>query len=578
MRKRICLGLALLPSLMILTSGCGKKKAVDPIAILEPAPEQAKPATEVDKSWDKSLADLRGKSVERRAAAIQNITRYDAATAIPALLNLLDDKGFTEGAILIGIPNSTREAAIIALLKLGPAGEKAALEKGAPVLSVALSHPNADVREHAILAFALLGPKANTSADFLKACADPADNVRRAAYDALSKTGSLQATSLMPLLVHADAKIIYDAARQLNAIEKLPKEIIPLLIDALKKPVADKEKDEATLARLDVAEALASFGKEAEPAIPVLMELLQATSEEDFIKFYRQRSNSGLEESPVMMALRKIGQPAVAPLMAAADSNKNFVRWQATQVLAGMGPDAKEALPTLQATFDKEFERKDANFNVMATTAVAVVQLGGDPAPIITKMTALLDNPNDAIRYEALRIFARFGRKGAGALNAVVRMLNDLEKQVQEQAVKTIQAFGPAAKEAVPALAAKLADPEFNVRRSAAAALRTLGPLSVEATPLLINQLSEMDDALRREVIETLTAIGPGAKAAGPNLAKSVKSPDGRESALAIQALAAIEADPKEVSAELIAALNAKDAETRRSRGHHAWQDRRQLA
>ena len=551
----------------LLSIGCGKKEPV-PVAV-EAGGQASTTPQEKSVPIGNYIADLKQRSLDKRAAAIRGIIQYDESVAIPALLEVLADKGYTDGAVVVGQPNSTREGAIIALLKFGATGEKEAVEKALPALIALLKDANPGVREHTILAIALLGPKAkNAAGDLLKSCEDGNEIVRRTAYDTLQKVGGGHAADFASMLRNKDPKVVYDAAKALNAIRPLPKEVIGLLVDVLKNTPGEMEPDEAVLTRMEVAEALASFGKDAESAVPVLIKVLQTTTIEDFDKFFRPKPGNGPDaarndESPAMMALRKIGKPAVNDLKAALNSDKPLVRWQAARVLAGIGPDAAAALPDLQTIFDKEFERKEGQVAVISACGLAIVQIGGDPTKIVGKIAELLAIPDPQLRFDVVRILARFGRKGEAAVMAILPLLDDEQEAIRAQASDTLRAMGPAAKAAIPALGKKLADPQLEVRRSAALTLKGLGPIAAETSPQLAKLLLDEDDAVRRECMETIIAIGPGAKATVPELTKLVKALDARERLLAMDALGVIGPDAKTAAPELLAALAAKDTETR---------------
>jgi HEAT repeat protein len=565
MRCPFCLIAVAALAFLNLSLGCNKKSAA-PVAD-GGGRDGSKPSTD-KKALDKLIADLKNSTVERRAEAVRGFEQLDADEAIPPLLEALGDKGFTKGAFYPGEANSTREAAVLALLKFGDGGVTALLEKGLPTLTAGLTDANEGVREHSALAIGLIGPKAKSAAEeLLKRCSDADDNVRRATYDALQRLGGLKAQQLAKLLLKADKpKIIYDAARALNAIRPLPKEVVADLADFLKREPADTEATEEGLARFEVADALSSLGKDAEPAIPALMQVLRSTNEEDFDKLFRPRpggdpSERRNDESPAMAALRKIGKPAVPALLEALRNPMALVRWQAAMTLAGIGPEAKEALPALQTALDEEFKRTEISPDVVGAAALAIVQLGGEATPAVAKVVELLKADSEQVRYGVVRLLARFGRKGATAVTTIIPLLDSPSEAIRAQTAETLRAFGPAAKAAVPALAKKLADEEIEVRRGAANTLKSLGPVAVEAVPDLVKLLGDEDEAIRREAIEALIAIGPSAKASVPELTKRLKAPGDKERLLAIEALGIMGTDAKTAAPELVGLLAEKDAD-----------------
>jgi HEAT repeat protein len=555
---------ALAVALSLVAAGCSKKSDA-PVKVEDGGAADGK-GPGLGKALDRTIGDLKANSVAKRAAALRGITQFDPEEAIPSLVEALDDKTFTEGAVYPGEPNSTREAVVLALLKLGAEGEKALTESGLPVLIKGLKDDSNGVREHTALAIGLLGAKGKPTADALtNLCGEKNDNVRRAAYDALARVGGASPKAIAVLLNRPDSKVAYDAARALNTMRPLPKDIIPALESALKKPVGIMEPDEVGLTRMEVAEALAGFGKDAAPAVPALVGVLKATTEEDFDKYFRPRtggdpSGQRNDESPAMMALRKIGKPAVPALVEALKDDSPLVRWQAAMVLAGIGPDAKEALPALKEARDAEIKRPEVSPDVVTAAALAEVQLGGDPAEPVAAVVELLKTPNAQLRYYVARVLGRFGRKGAGATEALTGLLDDMAEAVRAQAADSLRALGPAAKSAIPALAKKLADEDEAVRRSALDALKALGPVAAEAAPEMAKLLG-MEGSLQRAAAEALAAIGPGARTAVPALAKLLHSKDDREKTAAAEALTAIGPGAKAAAPDLVAMLEEKDSE-----------------
>lgn len=522
-----------------------------------------KPQVDYQKKFDELMVELKHKAPGRRANAIVGIVEFKDE-AIPYLIGALSDKGVSETPAQPGQPGSTREAAVIALQRIGPAGEKALINDGLPVLLGGLLESNAAVLEHTIAAIGQIGPKAkNAGVDIAKHISSTNDNVRRAAYDALTRIQNTPLEPVLALLTNPEPKVAADAARALSSIRPLPKDAIGTLIYHLKvDPSKLPDADEYKFVRDEIADALASFGEQAKEAVPALVELLRSTKEEDFNKHFRPRSGS--DESPAMIALRRIGKPAVAEVSALLDSPQGFVRWQAARVLGGIGPDARDALPALKASFDKELTRGEmAHLGAYITLALAQAHLGADAGPIVAKLAELLSHKEEPVRLETLRALARFGRKAESAVMAIIPLLDDKQEMISAQAADTLRVIGPAAKVAVPALAKKLADPDLNVRRNALKTIRSFGAVVVEVVPELIKLLSDMDEAFRREAVEVIASIGPPAKAAVSDLTKLLKSEDDREKTVVLQALAAIGPDAASAGKEIVPIANGKDRDLR---------------
>ena len=140
-----------------------------------------------------------GRADARRDAAdaLAELAEEDAEV-VPALVELLRDKSNAgPGKTLAAQVSSTREAAVVALLRCGPTGEAALRDKGYPILRDGLADPSPAVREHTAYTIGLLGPKAKTLApDLQKLCTNPDARVRGAAFDALRSVGGADPVGL----------------------------------------------------------------------------------------------------------------------------------------------------------------------------------------------------------------------------------------------------------------------------------------------------------------------------------------------------------------------------------------------
>jgi HEAT repeat protein len=98
-----------------------------------------------------------------------------------------------------------------------------------------------------------------------------------------------------------------------------------------------------------------------------------------------------------------------------------------------------------------------------------------------------------ANRYQAAHALGEMGPSVEGALQALVRSLEDPHGTVRWEAVKGLAKFGPAAKDAAPALRKCLNDPEQSVRMAAEAALREIVKEAkrIAVEPRIYNQLRQ---------------------------------------------------------------------------------------
>jgi HEAT repeat protein len=546
-------------------AGCKKPTPVVDDAPGEGSADVAK-RPEAKKPLDQVVAELKDKKLEKRTAAVSAIGKYDQDQAVPALLKLLADTSVMDAAPILREPNSAREAGILALQEFGARGEAVAVDKGLPILLEGLKNSDPTLKEHTLLAIQLLGPKAKAKAGALLVyCEDDNESIRRAAFNALEQIGGVDGADFALMLTNSNPKVALDAARALNAVRPLPKDILPLLVEMIDRPPpVDKELEEIGAMRMELAEAIGSFGKDAEPAVAALVKALAATTAEDFDKYFRPPLSKGgppLDELPTMAALRKIGKPAVPAMIEWIKGDKQLLQWLAARVLAGIGADASAALPALQAAFDKRAERGDAaDVFFMAAFGLAIVQFGNDPATIVGKIAGLMEVASAEEKFYAASVLAFFGRKAAAAAPALIKLLDDEEILIRKAAVKTLSVIGPGAKLAVPALAKKLStETDVALRNEILEAFRSLGPSAADAAPELSKLLRNKDEGFRRDVLTTIAELGPTAKVSVTELIRLIGSDvDDRDRLLAIKALGMLGTAAKSAIAPLLTELRER--------------------
>jgi HEAT repeat protein len=556
---------AMLVTFLVL-AGCKKSEPPPAVAVQPDAPADA----EHDDRVAGLIAQLGDKSPAKRQDAVNHLVRLDRAgtLVIPSLLEALRDPATDElGQHFPGELHSTREAAVQALLQLGPKAEKDLQTYALKTLQEGLNDPKPAVREHTAHALALMGPKAAAAAASLaKLCAERAKEVREAAYSALEKIGAnVPAEPILALLTNDDPDISRNAAEALSWLQPKDPSALPLLLAALtNSKLVQKNPETAVYVRNTAAVALGGLGAKAKEAIPALVDAVKKADAEELRRTLEPGKAKGRRhvfESGAMQALWRIGKPAVPALVPLLKDKEPAVRWQAAVILGGIGPDAREALPALQSALENE---RDV-FAVVAAAALAHVQIGGDPKKPIAKVIELLGSDEAAIRESAAAVLEAFGRQAAPAVEKLTALLDDDDEMVRAQALETLRAIGPAARKAVPALSKRLSDADAEVRAGAVRALRALGPHAAPAVPELIKALASDDLTVREGSVEALQAIGPAAKDAVPELTRLLGAKVANPTHLlpALRALAAIGPDAKGAAPALLQLLDDKDTELR---------------
>lgn len=417
---------------------------------------------------------------------------------VPALIEALGEKGNRGlGTLKPSEPASTREAAVMALMRCGPAGETALVEKGLPILIAGLTDPTPAIREHSAGSIARMGEKGRPAADKLWVlAADPDGFVRGAAYDALKEIRPESSRPYAALLAHKDARVRDHASEHASDFPKLPPEAAPDLAKVL--------KDANPQVRAAAASALVLLGKAAKPALDNLLKAIPLAdlNDDGFL-----RNNA----YPILRALAVISEPAVEPLTAMLEDMNSTVRWQAAHTLGLIGQPANEALPKLEKHFN------DENGQVVAECVWAYARVGGDVAKATPLIDAALKTGETTTKVAVLQLVARLGSNGQKFTAQIVPLLSDEDDDIRQAVVEFIGSI-PAedAKTAVPLLGKMLTDRKEGVgmRRRIAEVLAELGPAAVEASDSLGKAVgSDPDPTVKLASVEALRAIGPAGKA-----------------------------------------------------------------
>jgi HEAT repeat protein len=493
--------------LLALATGCGKKKAeAEPEAGAGPGTSgQVSPADEAKAGRERIVNNLRGGRNDTRQATLDALADWtDDADLIAALVELLKDTT-TAPRPVPGQITSAREAAAVALTRIGPKGEAALKDRGLNVLRDGLGDPNPTVREHTAYTLGQLGPAARpVAAAVQKLCTDPDPKVRGAAFDALRSTGCADVAGLAALLTNPDPETRRLAAELLTVQPEMPLDAVSSLVKAL--------TDGDEFVRAAAAEGIGMIGPSA--GVEAAKKLAAAIRGESPAEVPPMAPPLTISVVSYWRAIGKLGRAAVEPVGELVKHGNWVVRALAIRTLGELGTAAKGELPRIRDAIGDPFAA------VALEAACAVCKLGDDPAPAVRVVTSALGSTNEQVPAAAIAAIARMGPAGKPLIPAALAKLADPSPYSRLAAVEFVRTLEPAeAEKTVPELAKLMTDPSPEVRRKVGEVFEALGPRAGPAAEAVGKKLpGETDTIARDQFVAALAAMGPAAKPAAPGL------------------------------------------------------------
>jgi HEAT repeat protein len=473
--------------------------------------------------------------------------------AVPALIDVLRDKD-----------SHMRRMAALGLGNMGPEAKAAT----SPLIG-ALKDEDSDVRSCAAVAFSKfdLDPKHAKQAVSVLIPLLSDNTAGTSASLALTKIGIPAVPALIAML-KGQEKQPWTAASTLESMGPLAKAAVPQLNAALR--MALKNKNAWLVSGL--VRALCTIGPDANESVPLLIETLNHPDMPTRQKAAEALGKIGPGHKEVVPALilvhkggnpyvipvlTKIGAPAVAALMDTLKVPDYALQYRTLRVLAGMGPQAKDAIPAIKELLSH------AKPQVRGMAAVVIGMASREPkGPSITALMDQLKPPLSDAYYIAVAGWAVEALRGLDpvAVSPLVDMLHNRHLKVRLLAIEALAGMGTDAKAAVPALAKALQAKDVEESSVAAFALAQIGPAETDAVAALIEAIGHQDQRRAFAAVWALNAIGPNAKAAVPALLNVLKNKKAANlhSHVAV-ALAEIAPNDERALAALVAVVNDLD-------------------
>jgi HEAT repeat protein len=216
-------------------------------------------------------------------------------------------------------------------------------------------------------------------------------------------------------------------------------------------------------------------------------------------------------------------RPAIPVLIAAAVDVEEPVRKSASGAMEKIdpewptSPEAAEAVPALVKALGSKFTE------VWQLASFLLGRIGKPAVPAL--IDALADRWQESRQSVVARTLGRIGPAAAEAVPALAHELTSENANVRQAAAEGLGQIGPPAEPAVPALIQLLTDRLPDSRQAAAVALARVGKSDPAAIPPLIQLLPDRSDEVRDGAVEALAKFGPDAV---PHLIELLQTLDGK--------------------------------------------------
>jgi|GEM_PF-5452740 len=387
---------------------------------------------------------------------------------------------------------------------------------------------NADTRSNSATALSRIKHQPDTVIPALiKALDDSDPSVRHEAAFALGQFDrvAVDALSNLKKLKDDPESYVTDAARY--AIYRIelsddPVVAVPMLVRAMDDPFFEIRRWSAT--------AAGRFGKDAAPAVPALIKLIESVELEDLTIASAHQPN-WVEQvgGSAALALGRIGPvgDVVDALTNALGSRSWLVRREAVRSLRQIGPDAGAAAPDLVMLLDD----KSTEVQAWAESALEAIGPGGRTA--IPLLIDILHKPEHDRFYSAVSVLGRIGNLGDHAQEGIVLLARVVHthrdgsiRGTAAYSLKEIAAYHPDA--CAKPLIELLGKVRFRDRDTIIDALGVVGPPAADATPILLAKLN--DRAYSQEhgnIAITIGRIHADPQTVVPELLKRIESANG---------------------------------------------------
>jgi len=431
------------------------------------------------------IRDLDDPDLDHRDRAIKFLSDFGAKARAAAgrLEALLDDPSPV-----------VRAKAAVALLSVDPANPRVF-----PALTSALDSTNIDVLNETIPAIAKLGPKGAIIAPKLKKIVARTDLTNGALIGSIFATKASAAEALVAVApgsgegVAALSAMLKDGEDFLGPVVAILGRLGPRASGAIPALIAVAGNPKSAY-RFKAIQALIRIDGGHEAILPALIELVSVEPALTEPKATRLRMSE--EKREVLVTMSRMGVralPAVPCLMRvlAAQSDEKNDSWESGEKLAAVlalgriGPAARDAVPLLIKAMRTERHPDPREQHRRASTARTLGSTGADWSHAVPAL---------------IQVLGAIGAAASPAVPDLVEMLGS-EWRVASLATQALGSIGPEARAAVPALIKRLNDKNPYVAAQAGVALLRIDPSKRDLLEARLRSIPVMDDLYARAIL-----------------------------------------------------------------------------
>jgi HEAT repeat protein len=441
-----------------------RRQAILAIRTIKPPPEQMIPLV---------VSVLESASPHELLPALHSLAE-GGARVVPRLIEALKHP-------------RARYWACLVLSEIGPDAKDAV-----PALVGLLSDTDPEVRREAIMALGAIGEGARPAiGDLAKALDDQDNAVASSAAFTLGKLGPV-------------------AKPAIGALEKVrtqPNSLSPVISNWALAKIEPENQDRRQTAVAELTQALAS--KEPRVRVAALHGLadLKANGPEVIAQVARLLKDADAEaRATAADALASFGEPALPALMTALGDPE--LRGYALAGIGRIGAKAKQAVPLIASAIG------DSSPDLRREALFVLAAVGPDAAPATPIVVKVLENdPSPEVRHAAVFALGQIGPAARMAGPALHKTLQSSELPLASVSAWALAKIGDeddaTAKKSLPLLTAALKHPNEAVRAHAAEAIGLLGRRGASALVDLQAAADDSSELVRQSVQQAIAKINP---------------------------------------------------------------------